>query len=262
MTTYNSNTVTTTRQVSGDTSTSTTINVDITNAQFVENLFVLKTWTQKLAKYVVLILKEQTMEILQTKLSKNILYKFLFLKHFYKFIFLHKPLCERYKNNTLKIFGLYICRSCLFLYTGFFLSLIFCILSVKSVHLNKYFYLWFSGLLLTTAMSYPPVYYKFSRLSKDFIRFYDGIFLASTFVLCFKIHWELGFLSIFAFIFVKNLYNLKRKGDACTGCPRLSEGTTCEGYILQKEALLKIDEEYSDIMTKQLLKKGRTKFYD
>ena len=30
----------------------------------------------------------------------------------------------------------------------------------------------------------------------------------------------------------------------------------------QKEALLKIDEEYSDIMTKQLLKKGRTKFYD
>ena len=30
MTTYNSNTVTTTRQVSGDTSTSTTINVDST----------------------------------------------------------------------------------------------------------------------------------------------------------------------------------------------------------------------------------------
>lgn len=207
-------------------------------------------------------MKEQTMEILQTKLSKNILYKFLFLKHFYKFIFLHKPLCERYKDNTLKIFGLYVCRSCLLLYTGFFLSLIFCILSVKSVHLNKYFYLWFSGLLLTTAMSYPPVYYKFSRLSKDFIRLYDGIFLASAFVLCFKIHWELGFLSIFAFIFVKNLYNLKRKGDACTECPRLSEGTTCEGYILQKEALLKIDEEYSDIMTKQLLKKGRTKFYD
>lgn len=136
----------------------------------------------------------------------------------------------------------------------------FCILSVKSVHLNKYFYLWFSGLLLTTAMSYPPVYYKFSRLSKDFIRFYDGIFLASAFVLCFKIHWELGFLSIFAFIFVKNLYNLKRKGDACTGCPRLSEGTTCEGYILQKEALLKIDEEYSDIMTKQLLKKEGLNF--
>ena len=35
MTTYNSNTVTTTRQVSGDTSTSTTINVDMQYVQIV-----------------------------------------------------------------------------------------------------------------------------------------------------------------------------------------------------------------------------------
>lgn len=195
---------------------------------------------------------------LLTKLSKNILYKILFIKYFYKFIFLHKPLCERYKDNTLKIFGIYFCRSCLILYTGFILSLIFCILTIKTVKIDNYFYLGLTGLILTFGMSYPPVYSKLKRISKDFIRLYDGIFLAALFVVCFKIHWELGFLALFAFVFIRNLYNIKRNGNkVCKDCPDLTNDRTCTGYIQQKEALLKLDEEYSNIMMNRLNKERK-----
>lgn len=196
---------------------------------------------------------------LLTRLSKNILYKYLFLKHFWKFLFLHKPLCEKYKDNTLKIFGLYVCRSCLLLYSGFLISLVFCILSIKTVQFNKYFYLGLTGFILTFAMSYPPVYKNFRRLTKDFIRFYDGIFLAAFFVVCFKIHWEFGLLSIGLFVLLRNLYNAKRTGDSiCKDCPKLTEGKTCEGYIQQKEALLRLEEEYSNIMMERLNKERKT----
>ena len=44
----------------------------------------------------------------------------------------------------------------------------------------------------------------------------------------------------------------KRKSvDICQNCKELLENTTCSGYIKQKEALLKIEEEYSNIIMKR-----------
>ena len=193
-------------------------------------------------------------QILQTRLSKNLLYYYVFYKNFYKFIFLHKPLCEKYKSNTLKIFGLYVCRSCLLLYTGFFISLIYTILTIKTVHIDKYFYLGLLGCILTFAVSYPPIYARYRRITKDFIRFYDGIFLAAFFVICFKFNIYIGIASIVAFLVMRYFYNKKRPcARICKDCPNLIEGQTCEGYIQQKEALLKVEEEYSNIMTAWLM---------
>ena len=194
-------------------------------------------------------------QILLTKLNKALLYKFLFYKHFYKYIFLHKPLCEKYKDNTLKIFGLYVCRSCLLLYTGFLISIILCITSIKSIHFDKYFYLGLAGLILTFIVSYPTIYSKFRRLTKDFIRFYDGIFLAAFFVVSFKFNLYAGFGSILVFILLRTIYNKKRSGDRiCKGCEKLVVGKTCEGYIQQKQALLDLEEEYSNIIMRQMNK--------
>lgn len=188
-------------------------------------------------------------KILLNNFSKSILYKILFYKHFYKFIFLHKPLCEKYKDFTLKIFGLYICRSCFFLYTGFIIAFVLGILSVKEITFNKYFILGLCGMFLTFLVSYPPIYANFSRISKDFIRFYDGIFLAIFFVICFKLGIIIGIISIIAFFIMKHIYNKRRSGkNICKNCEKLQSGTTCEGYIQQKEALLKLEEEYSNII--------------
>ncbi len=190
-----------------------------------------------------------------TRLSKIILYYLIYFKHFYKFIFLHKPLCERYKNSTLNIFGLYICRSCLFLYLGFIISLLFLVTFIKSVHFDKFFLLGLCGCILTFGISYPPIYSKFQRVTKDFIRFYDGIFLAAMFVTCFKLNIYIGFGSIAGFLVLRHLYNKKRTGDRiCKNCIELNKETTCPGYIEQKEALLKIEEEYSNIVSKHFIK--------
>ncbi|MBQ8459459.1 hypothetical protein IJ541_05080 [bacterium] len=170
-------------------------------------------------------------------------------------MFLHKPLCPRYKDSTVKIFGWYVCRSCLLLYSGFILTLLLIIPKIKTIQFDKYFALWICGCILTLFMSYPPLYSKFRRITKDFVRFYDGIFLASVFVVCFKSNIYAGILSIFAFILLRNLYNKKRTGDRiCKGCENLNQETTCVGYQKQKEALLKIEEEYSNIRMRQTFK--------
>lgn len=192
---------------------------------------------------------------LLNRFNKSLLYKFIFYKHFYKFIFLHKPLCEKYKEHTLKIFGLYVCKSCMLLYSGFLLAFILILSSSKSIEFNKYFFLGVAGGIFTFAVSYPPVYKNFSRLTKDFIRFYDGVFLAALFAVSFKINIFLGVVSIVAFIIMRNTYNKKRPGSRiCKGCSELAENKTCSGYLLQKHALLKIDEEYSQIITERLMK--------
>lgn len=195
-------------------------------------------------------------QISLTKLNRTILYYVLFYKNFYKFMFLHKPLCPRYKNNTIKIFGIYICKSCLLLYSGFVLTLCLLIPKVKSVYFDKYFLLFCFGLLLTLMASYPSIYSNFRPITKNFVRLYDGIFLAGIFFICFKINIYAGIMSILGFIFLKNIYNKKRKSrNLCKNCEQLQEGKTCIGYKEQKEALLKIDEEYSNIIMKQQLKK-------
>ena len=191
------------------------------------------------------------MELL-TKINKAITYKVVFYKHFYKFVFLHKPLCEKFKKDTFKIFGLYVCRSCFWLYLGFLISAVCTILSVKTVQFDKYFYLGLAGCVFTFLMSYPTIYKNFGRITRDFVRFYGGIFLAAVFVMSFKFDLYIGFCSILGFVIMRNFYNKKRKAkDICCGCEELNNGETCAGYILQNQALLKIEEEYSNIMMKR-----------
>lgn len=188
---------------------------------------------------------------LLTKLNKYFLYQIIFYKYFYKFIFLHKPLCPRYKDSTIILFGLYICRSCLLLYSGFLISMVLLLKMLYKVNFDIYLGLLFFGFILILILSYPPIYSKFNRLVKDFIRFFDGVFLAAMFVICFKINIFTGFLSLFVFWIIKYSYNKKRSGERiCKDCKDLVDGTTCVGYKLQKETLLKIEEEYSNIRMK------------
>jgi len=137
------------------------------------------------------------------------------------------------------------------LYSGLLLAIAATLTTIKTVSFDKYFFLGLAGCFLTFLLSYPPIYSRFHRITKDVIRFYDGIFLGAIFVISFKINVILGFCSIGAFIIFRNLYNKKRTGDRiCAGCPELLKQTTCEGYIEQKNVLLEIEEEYSNIIMK------------
>lgn len=126
--------------------------------------------------------------------------------------------------------------------------------AIKTVQFDKYFFLGLAGCILTFAVSYPAIYSNFRRLTKDFIRFYDGVFLAAMFVVCFKINLYTGFISIAAFLIMRYTYNKKRGGERiCKCCNELVEGKTCSGYIQQKQALLNLEEEYSNIVTKWVM---------
>lgn len=200
---------------------------------------------------------------LLTKLNKSLIYRIIFYKHFYKFIFLHKPLCEKYRQNTLKVFNLYICKSCLLLYTGFFITIATIIQSQNYFALKKNSIIIASLGMFTFIISYPTFYKRFRRIIRDIIRFFDGIFLAIYFVFCFKIHIIIGLFSIIFFANIRNYYNRKRSGERiCKDCFELMKGKTCIGYIQQKEALLKIEEEYSNIMSAKLMKKRKDFIYD
>lgn len=195
--------------------------------------------------------------MLPIKLNKFLLQKYLFYKHYYKFIFLHKPLCQKYRNFSFKFLGMYFCKSCFLLYLGFFSTLAIILPKLEIITLDKFFILGVCGILLTAFVSYPGIYNKFSRSSQYFIRFYDGIFLAIYFTVFFKLDLAAGFLSILLFLIVKHIFNKKRNLDLCKGCPELPKETTCEGYLEQKQALLDIDEEYSKIITNIMIKQGK-----
>ncbi len=199
-------------------------------------------------------------KMLPIKLSKYLIYKYLFFKYFGKFLFLHKPLCQKYQKETIKAFGFYICRSCLFLYYGLALGFVPAVMQIKSVEFNKIFFIGLFGAFLTLLVSYPPFYKHFSRISRDFIRFYDGLFLGIFIALCFKLRINTGIAGIVLFLLVKKAFNKKRNPQTiCAGCKELVSGKVCSGYIEQHKALLKIDEDYSNIITELLHKKGALK---
>ena len=193
---------------------------------------------------------------LQTKLNNALLYQYVFYKHFYKFIFLHKPLCPKYKSHTIKIFDLYVCKSCLLLYSGFITTLCVLIPKIKNVYFSRDFFLAAFCSLIIFIATYPSVYSKLPKFTKNIVRFLDGVMIAGVFTICFKINLLTGLASILAFITIRNIYNKRRTGKkVCENCEYLGSNKTCVGYEKQKEALLKIEEEYSNIRMKQINKK-------
>lgn len=194
---------------------------------------------------------------LQTKLNNTILYHYVFYKHFYKFVFLHKPLCPRYKSHTIEIFGLYVCKSCLLLYSGFILTLLIMIFCIKTVYFSKFYICAILCSLIIFLLTCPKIYSKLPKIGKNIIRFFDGVLIAGVLATCFKISIATGFAGILAFIIIRNLYNKRRTGERiCENCEYLGGNKTCTGYEKQKEALLKIEEEYSNIRMRQINKKG------
>lgn len=196
-------------------------------------------------------------QMLPTKLNKFLLCKYLYLKYFHKFIFLHKPLCKRFEDHTIKIFGFYVCKSCSLLYIGFLISLIFIYLS-QIFYFGIYTYILMFCTILTFILSAPKIYKNFNHTTKNFLRFFDGFFAGYVLISTFKLNILLGILSIICLFTLKHIYNKQRKArDLCKDCPQLNTGKTCDGYKLQNQALLKIDEEYSEIITESINKKGK-----
>lgn len=167
--------------------------------------------------------------------------KYIHIKHFYPYLFVHKPLCTKFMADTIKIKNIYICRSCFFLYLGIFLAFIL----YKYINFNYFVLLIFFLLIILLS---NPMYYKFySRIFRDFSRFFLGFL---TIILLLKTYYYNVYVSVgivLCLLVIKHLYNIQRKKvDLCYNCEELVSTKICSGYTLQTNALLQEEEEMSN----------------
>lgn len=174
-------------------------------------------------------------------LFENIVLKFIHLKHFYPYLFVHKPLCAKYRVDSMNIGNLFICRSCFFLYLGVLLAFIL----YKYINISFSFLL--MGLTIIVLLSNPFYYRFYSRITRDASRFFLG-FLTIIYLIKMYSYDKLLFASsILCLLIVKHLYNTQRqKVDLCSNCNELTNSNICIGYTMQANAILQIEEEMSN----------------
>lgn len=190
-------------------------------------------------------------------LIKLFKYKFYYLKYYYKFLFVHKPLCEAFRADTLFIFNkIYFCRSCFMLYLGFIFSFIssFLFLTKKYLNGNAPILIIFTLFIILT--SNPNFYKNYTRKQRDVLRLSTGIIMGLIAAITIKFYFWGGIFAILCLLLCKKIYNKERKKvDICRNCPKLNTPEICDGYTMQKLALLDFEEFYSKNLTirKELL---------
>ena len=148
--------------------------------------------------------------------------RFYYLKYYTPFIFSHKPLCEKFKNDTIVIFNkIYLCKSCFYFYLGILSS--FLLINI-SLNLN---YL-FCVLFLIIICSYPRFYANNKRFVRNLLRFFLGFFSMLLMLDLIKIDILYFVMYLIICIILKNFYNKKRsKIDICSNCTAKNGRKAC-----------------------------------
>lgn len=164
---------------------------------------------------------------------QNLHLKLLWLKWSWPFRWAHKPLCERFHQDVLKLGRLHVCRSCVCIYSGM-LAAVVLVAVMGTTGLS----LWpaaagFAGVI---GLSWPLWYRHWSRSLRDVLRFSAGFFCVLTFLLTTAIHIAAGIGLAGLIGSCWWLYFRVRGGvmsTACAGCPELECNGVCSGYELQ-----------------------------
>lgn len=160
----------------------------------------------------------------------------------------HRPLCDRFAGDILRLGGIAVCRSCVCAYAGALLALAG----------------WFSGVLgagewtaagpLTALVvlggSAAPFYKKLPRAVRDGLRFLTGALAAATLLLAAEGR-PLGFgaLAVFTVAYaVIRRQRMARRTTACDGCPELGRGGVCSGFAPQAQASRRLDALLQPLM--------------
>jgi len=180
--------------------------------------------------------------------------KVLWLKKSYSFNWAHKPLCQNYSEDVIKLGHVSLCRSCTCAYLGVLFGLVF------PVFVPEFFAGYSKTILLllialTLPLSHPFIYKRLHRRVRDLLRFSLGTLIAvgtrvalhtsvvlglGTFVLCF-VAWKMYYHK-----------RATRKIEKCLQCEEYSENHICSGYTQQSQCI----REYEEDATEYLLKTG------
>ena len=176
--------------------------------------------------------------------------KWLWLLHAYPFHWAHKPLCERFQQDVLRIGGVHLCRSCVLAYLGLGLA------AAGSFFAHAWLQPRVSGLFIgwgavTVLLSLPLWYKRWPRWFRDLLRFSMGAVLALWGYLLITGHWAVGCgggLALAAFWVFYRALRKKRKLHACDGCPEFGQPKVCSGYTLQAERMRNFEEQATELV--------------
>lgn len=189
-----------------------------------------------------------------TKRVSDLLYnlhlKWMWLHHTRTFNWAHRPLCNRFKSGVLHIGKFYLCRSCMFAYSGIILGIFISISYAAFISQIKLIWLIFV-LTPVICLSYPRLYKKFPRVIQDGLRLAMGIFIGiSPFLFIYR-----NFLSgitvvAVMFVFWRIYFHQRqiRKQHACDNCPELNLPDICSGFEQQAAAIRLYEIEATDLM--------------
>ena len=180
--------------------------------------------------------------------------KALWLRKTYSFNWAHKPLCQLYRQDVIRIGHIHLCRSCVCAYLGFFAGFLLPILAPVSFQsFGREIVI--ALMLVILPLSYPTIYKKIPRRMRDVLRFTLGGLLASCGWLLLTGNLLLAVTSfMLCYLFWKIYYRkrAKRKIEACSSCEEYEEERICSGYKIQAQFI----REYEEQATEYVLRTG------
>lgn len=179
--------------------------------------------------------------------------KWLWWRHTWRFNWAHKPLCDRFRHDVIRLGGMALCRSCTLVYGATILTLMTA-LCVSSL-INPWAWKLLAMIGLVTLMcSFPPWYRHWSRTFRDLIRSLLGVTLALGIYMMLQGDVVVGLLGLAILWFMWKLYlplRHRNKNEACQGCPELAQGGICSGYIWQADYVRRYEKQASEFLMRQ-----------
>lgn len=168
--------------------------------------------------------------------------KLLWLRHAYTFHWAHKPLCDRFIGDVLRIGPVHLCRSCVCAYAGIAAGLFFIPVSAA---------LFFTALAAVIVFSAPPLYKRFPRILRDLLRFSSGALIPMGIRLSAGSLWAglagLAVIVLFWYLYFKLRRNRKLK--ECNGCRELGQKGICSGFASQADHVRLYEHAATELLT-------------
>jgi len=148
----------------------------------------------------------------------------------------HKPLCDRFHADVVRLGGLHICRSCLGAWAGLILG--GATLAWMDLSATTLGWMLATALPLAVAGSFPPLHARRGRPARDLLRVLGGCTVALTAVAALQGQVVLALTAAVLLTGFGIAWRRRRaplRADRCAGCPELEQQGVCSGFARQAD---------------------------
>jgi hypothetical protein len=199
------------------------------------------------------------------RLGTRVRLRLLWLRHAWSFHWAHKPLCERFSRDVLRVGRLRVCRSCTFAWAGVLAGLGLPPLALTGTSLEAGMYI--AAVVVTIALSSMTVYSRVPRTGRDVLRFAGGALVPAGVWVAALASPVWGALGLAALLVSWRVYSRAREGGkarACDGCAEVGagrrsgsfggparpnrRGRVCSGFVEQAEHVRAFEREATELV--------------